>query len=350
MPTKIQIRRGTASQWTTANPTLSSGEFGLETDTDKVKLGDGETAWTSLAYFGNLEALDNVGDVVITSVATGQVLQYDGNDWVNADIDALPDQSGEAGNYLTTDGTTASWAALDIPPGTEVSDTAPADPTVGQLWWESDTGTLFIYYDGFWVEAVSGVVGPAGPAGPPLSANDVARMNGWLDGTIEPRPRGSVSSSGLTANNGDIYVTWFTPATDLTVSQVSIASGSVAASGVTLSRMGLYQTSDDGQSGTLLARTANDVTLFSSTNTLYTRNFDTEGGYPTTVTLTAGTRYGIAFITVATTVGSRSIYQGLPIVLAESPRAGSRSTSEADLPENASFAVRTTTQYWGRLG
>jgi hypothetical protein len=120
MPTKIQIRRGTASQWTTANPTLSSGEFGLETDTDKVKLGDGETAWTSLAYFGNLEALNNVGDVVITSVATGQVLQYNGTNWVNADIDALPDQSGNSGKYLTTDGTTASWESVATDPNPQI--------------------------------------------------------------------------------------------------------------------------------------------------------------------------------------------------------------------------------------
>jgi hypothetical protein len=49
MPTKIQIRRGTATQWTTANPTLAAGEWGLESNTGKVKLGDGSTAWTSLA-------------------------------------------------------------------------------------------------------------------------------------------------------------------------------------------------------------------------------------------------------------------------------------------------------------
>jgi len=48
--TQIQIRRGTASQWTSANPTLASGEFGYETDTGKFKLGDGSTAWNSLAY------------------------------------------------------------------------------------------------------------------------------------------------------------------------------------------------------------------------------------------------------------------------------------------------------------
>lgn len=48
---RIQVRRGPASLWTSVNPTLGSGEFGLETDTGKVKLGDGTTAWTALAYF-----------------------------------------------------------------------------------------------------------------------------------------------------------------------------------------------------------------------------------------------------------------------------------------------------------
>ena len=90
MPTKIQIRRGTSTQWTTANPTLASGEWGLETNTGKVKLGNGSTAWTSLSYFGNLEALDNVGDVVITSATAGQVLTYNGVNWVNGTAAADP--------------------------------------------------------------------------------------------------------------------------------------------------------------------------------------------------------------------------------------------------------------------
>lgn len=43
-------RRDTAANWTAANPTLASGEFGYETDTGKLKLGDGATAWNSLPY------------------------------------------------------------------------------------------------------------------------------------------------------------------------------------------------------------------------------------------------------------------------------------------------------------
>ena len=52
MAINIQLRRGTASEWTAANPTLAVAELGVETDTDKFKLGDGATAWASLGYGG----------------------------------------------------------------------------------------------------------------------------------------------------------------------------------------------------------------------------------------------------------------------------------------------------------
>lgn len=47
---QIQPRRDTAANWLTANPILSQGEEGLETDTGLFKSGDGSTAWTSLGY------------------------------------------------------------------------------------------------------------------------------------------------------------------------------------------------------------------------------------------------------------------------------------------------------------
>jgi hypothetical protein len=50
MAAVIQFRRDTASAWTSANPTMASGEIGFETDTSKFKIGDGSTAWSSLGY------------------------------------------------------------------------------------------------------------------------------------------------------------------------------------------------------------------------------------------------------------------------------------------------------------
>lgn len=49
---QLQFRRGTAAQWAAANPTLASGEMGIETDTNQFKIGNGSSAWNSLSYGG----------------------------------------------------------------------------------------------------------------------------------------------------------------------------------------------------------------------------------------------------------------------------------------------------------
>lgn len=100
-------------------------------------------------------SLDVLSDVTLTTPASGQTLIYDGSDWINQDIDALPDQAGNSGKYLTTDGTTASWAILDIP-STAVSETAPVGPEEGDTWFRSSTGQYFVYYDSYWVEIGAG--------------------------------------------------------------------------------------------------------------------------------------------------------------------------------------------------
>ena len=50
MATRIQIRRDTATNWSSANTILAQGEMALETDTMKMKVGDGTTAWGALDY------------------------------------------------------------------------------------------------------------------------------------------------------------------------------------------------------------------------------------------------------------------------------------------------------------
>lgn len=52
MALQIEWRHGTAATWTSTNPILAQGEKGVETDTGQFKIGDGTTAWTSLAYKG----------------------------------------------------------------------------------------------------------------------------------------------------------------------------------------------------------------------------------------------------------------------------------------------------------
>jgi hypothetical protein len=57
MATRMQQRRGTAAQWTAANPVLAAGEIGFETDTSKFKMGNGSSAWSALQYFANASEL-----------------------------------------------------------------------------------------------------------------------------------------------------------------------------------------------------------------------------------------------------------------------------------------------------
>jgi hypothetical protein len=50
MATRIQVRRDSAANWTSNNPTLADGEIGFETDTGLFKIGTNNTSWTSLEY------------------------------------------------------------------------------------------------------------------------------------------------------------------------------------------------------------------------------------------------------------------------------------------------------------
>ena len=51
MADKIQVKAGTASEWTSVDPVLAEGEFGLETDTRRGKYGDGVSKWSELPYW-----------------------------------------------------------------------------------------------------------------------------------------------------------------------------------------------------------------------------------------------------------------------------------------------------------
>lgn len=49
--TRIQIRRGKDTFWDDENPVLFQGEPGYETNTRRMKIGDGVLPWKELPYF-----------------------------------------------------------------------------------------------------------------------------------------------------------------------------------------------------------------------------------------------------------------------------------------------------------
>lgn len=90
MSIKIQIRRGTATEWINANTVLLSGEQGLETDTGRKKIGNGTTPWNSLPY-------EYIG---ATGTGTNQIF-YDNDIVVTEDYTLRPNKNAMSAGPLT---------------------------------------------------------------------------------------------------------------------------------------------------------------------------------------------------------------------------------------------------------
>lgn len=135
MAQRIQIRRGTASQWTTANPLLGEGELGVELDTHKWKTGDGTLVWTALPYSSGPQGPVGPQGPTGPQGATG--------------LTGPQGASGPQGPQGTTGATGPTG------PKGDKGDTgaAGAPGTPGAQGPKGDTGT-------------AGSTGPTGPAGP----------------------------------------------------------------------------------------------------------------------------------------------------------------------------------------
>lgn len=111
MAVQIQFKRDTGSNWSTANTVLAEGELGINTTTNQFKIGNGSTAWNSLSYApisGTVADIDDITNVVITSAADGQILKYNGTNWVNVTFNELIALTG------LSDVTITSAATSDI--------------------------------------------------------------------------------------------------------------------------------------------------------------------------------------------------------------------------------------------
>jgi len=140
-----------------------------------------------------------------------------------------------------------------------------------------------------------------------------------------------ITTASINNISGQARVTYFTAPMNMTVSQITMISGAGASSGLTLARFGLYDAT------TLVARTASDTTIFNSTNTAYTRSFDTTGGFPATFDLVAGTRYGVAVIVVGTPgtiVGIQHVATAGAVLVGLTPRISGITGSLSDFQTN----------------
>ena len=148
MSTRIRLRRDTAANWTSNNPTLTTGEMGYETNTGKFKIGDNTTAWTSLPYSITAELsegnLNDLKDVTITSAANGDFLRWNGTAWINDAVNLATDTVGSYVASLTA----GTGITLSNNSGEEASPTVAVDTSVIQARVANVTDTEIGYLDG----------------------------------------------------------------------------------------------------------------------------------------------------------------------------------------------------------
>ncbi len=139
MSQHLQLRRGTAAEWSASNPVLRAGEPGYALDTGELRIGDGTTAWNSLDAFG-VEPEVNTQDYIVSYTRlqnpnfTGGIYRYNGggglietNGYGVADEYYIPKWDAPAGFNAhldamgalstTTTEATAYWGD-DLPAGT----------------------------------------------------------------------------------------------------------------------------------------------------------------------------------------------------------------------------------------
>lgn len=104
MTARIQVRRALSSAWTANDPILESGEFGFETDTKYVKLGDGLTAWTSLNYLGSgyISYVPTLSQGASTSIAhtVNYAKYHQSHNFVDVQVRLSSTATGTAGSGI----------------------------------------------------------------------------------------------------------------------------------------------------------------------------------------------------------------------------------------------------------
>jgi hypothetical protein len=176
---------------------------------------------------------------------------------------------------------------------------------------------------------------------------DIAGNLNQTTSIVDVYPR--ITNSSGVLSSGNAYFTFFSPMWSATISNLTVVSANTAATGAQTVRLGLY--AFDGTTATLVARTDSDVTLLGTTNTVFTRAFSTTGGYPSTYTLQAGTRYAIAVLYVGTTAPTvYTAFANIPAALSSlGPRLSGYVASQTDLPTAPNSFTSTAIAPWGRL-
>jgi hypothetical protein len=138
---------------------------------------------------------DNI--VVLNSGVTGSPTVNAGIEverGTSANVDLRWNESTDKWEF-TNDGSTYSNLGAG---GATISDTPPSSPVTGQIWYESDTGKTFVYYDSFWIE----IVGSTGAQGPTGAEGGTTTLT--TKGDLLTRSASAVARLPVGATNGHV--------------------------------------------------------------------------------------------------------------------------------------------------
>lgn len=129
----LKVRNDTAANWTSVNPTLAAGEFGLENNTNLLKVGDGSTSWTNLPYINKLDSnyfsINSNGEITIDSTYASSVITTDGGTITGTlSLTQQPSANTDAANKLYVDTQVANAGHLKKSIVTVLPSVADADP------------------------------------------------------------------------------------------------------------------------------------------------------------------------------------------------------------------------------
>jgi len=112
MVARIQLRRDVATDWQNANPVLNAGELGYESDTDKLKIGDGSTTWNQLGYIVYTPSFSDILNTPTTINGYGITDAFDGR------FDSLYPTPTTIAGYGITDAFDGAFSSLTGVPTT----------------------------------------------------------------------------------------------------------------------------------------------------------------------------------------------------------------------------------------
>lgn len=147
----FKLRRGTAAQWMAVNPVLQTGEPGVETDTGKLKIGNGVSHWLQLGYLSGegTPGVDGLSayEIAVNEGFVGTVEQWLASLQGEQGIQGVPGLDGEDGAVGPAgsqgpqgpQGPAGTNGADYEGPAITVSNSAPSSPSVGDVWIDTSS-------------------------------------------------------------------------------------------------------------------------------------------------------------------------------------------------------------------